>query len=110
MTRYNSKHKKIVKDIARKRIRFLFQRAEEIFMENRELANRYVALARIYAQRTKVKIPYELRKRICHKCKKFLYPGVNCRYRIHSKKKYSHVSMTCLDCNKTTRYILEKIK
>ena len=107
MTRYSPKHKKIVKEIAKQRIKYLFQKAEQIFQENKELANRYVELARIYAQRAKVKIPYEWRKRVCHKCKKLLYPGVNCRFRIHSNNKYSHISMTCFECNKTTRYIIK---
>jgi len=108
MTRYSSKSKKIVKEIAKKRIKYLFQKAQEIFIDNKELANRYVDLARIYAQRAKVKIPYEWRKRICHKCKKFLYPGINCRFRIHSHTKFSHISMTCFECNQTTRYIIKK--
>lgn len=108
MTRYSSKHKKLVKTIAKRRIIYLFQKADDIFIENKDLSNRYVSLARIYAQRAKVKIPFEWRKRICHKCKKFLYPGVNCRFRIHSSNNTSHISMTCLECNKTTRYIIKK--
>lgn len=110
MPRYNKNNKNITKQIARSRIKFLFQRAHEIFPENRELANRYVYLANRYAQRAKIKIPVMWKKRVCHKCKKFLYPGINCRIRIQSRKgKGSHVSMTCLECNKTTRYFI-KIK
>lgn len=108
MTRYNSKHKRVVKEIAKRRMKYLFQKAEEIFIENKELANRYVKLARTYSQRAKVEIPYEWKRRICHKCKNFLYPGVNCRFRIHSRNKHSHISMTCFECNRTTRYIINK--
>ena len=110
MNKYKPSHKKIIKEIAKVRINYLFQKAEDIFPENRELSNRYVILARKYAQRAKIEIPNKWRKRICHKCKKFLYPGVNCRFRIHSKKKNSHISLTCFECNKTTRYIIKKTK
>lgn len=103
-------YKRVVKQIAKSRIDFLFQEAHDIFRENRELANRYTNLARRYAQRARVKIPFKWKKRICHKCKRFLYPGINCRIRMQSRKgKGSHVSMTCLECNKTTRYFV-KIK
>lgn len=103
-------YKKVVKQIAKSRIDFLFQEAHDIFNEDRELANRYASLARRYAQRARVKIPFEWRKRICHKCKRFLYPGINCRIRMQSRKgKGSHVSITCLECNKITRHFI-KIK
>jgi ribonuclease P protein subunit RPR2 len=99
--------KNIIKSIAISRMKFLFQRAHEIFPENKDLANRYVFLARRYAQRAKIQIPPIWKKRICHKCKKFLYPGINCRIRMQSRKgKGSHVSITCLECNKITRYYI----
>ncbi len=103
-------YKRVVKEIAKSRIDFLFQEAHDIFKEDRELANRYASLARRYSQRARVKIPFEWRKRLCNKCKRFLYPGINCRIRMQSRKgKGSHVSVTCLECNKTTRYFI-KIK
>ena len=100
--------KSVVKQIARNRINYLFQQAHDIFPENKELANRYVYLARRYAQRARLKIQEKWRKRICKKCKKFLYPGINYRTRMQSRKgKGSHVSLTCLECNKTTRYFIK---
>ncbi|MFW9828990.1 MAG: ribonuclease P protein component 4 [Candidatus Thorarchaeota archaeon] len=107
MVRRNKTIKNIVKKIANFRILYLFQKAHEIFPQNQILANRYVDLARRYSQRAKINIPYHWRKRVCHKCKSFLYPGINCRYRMHSHKgKGSHVSLTCFECNKTTRYFI----
>jgi ribonuclease P protein subunit RPR2 len=101
-------YRNIAKQIADSRISFLFNRAHSIFLINKELANRYVALAKKYAARTKIKIPHEWKKRICHKCKSFLYPGINCRIRLNSKKgKGTHVSLTCLECNATTRYYIK---
>ena len=102
------KYKQIIKQIAKTRMNYLFERAHEIYPEKRELANRYTYLARKYAQRARIKIPPEWKKRICHKCKTFLYPGLNCRTRMQSRKgKGSHVSLTCLECNKTTRYYIK---
>ncbi len=103
-----SNSKRLIKQIARTRINFLFQRAHEIFKENKKLSNRYVYLARRYAQRARIKIPIEWKKRVCNKCKLFLYPGLNCRIRMQSRKgKGSHVSLTCFECNKTTRYFIK---
>jgi ribonuclease P protein subunit RPR2 len=103
--RYN---KNIIKKIAEVRIKYLFGKAEQIFLNNRDLANRYTYLARKYAQRAKIDIPLKWKKRICHNCKKFLYPGINCRIRLHSKRKGSHISLTCSECNRTTRYFYKK--
>ena len=100
--------KSIVKKIAIQRMLFLFEKAHEVFPKNKTLSNRYVYLARRYAQRAKIKIPDEWKKRICKKCKKFLYPGVNYRIRMNSQNgKGSHVSLTCFECNKTTRYFIK---
>lgn len=107
MAKFSNKRRSIVKDIANTRILYLFQRAHEIFPSNQILANRYVYLARRYAQRAKVDIPIIWKKRICKKCKKFLYPGKNYRVRLHSRGKGSHISVTCLECNKSTRYFIK---
>ena len=110
MVKKNRNNRVLIKKIANNRIIYLFQRAHEIFPNNKELANRYTYLARRYAQRARIKIPYKWKKRICNKCKKFLYPGLNYRIRMHSQKgKGSHMSLTCFECNNTTRYFI-KIK
>ena len=67
MPKRNKNSKYIVKKIANSRMVYLFQKAHEIFPENKTLANRYTYLARRYAQRTKIKIPYEWKKRICRR-------------------------------------------
>ena len=101
-------YRNIARGIAKSRMEFLFQRAHDIFPENKVLANRYVFLARRYAQRVRIKVPSEWKKRICHNCKQFLYPGINSRTRMQSRSgKGSHVSMTCLECNNTTRYFIK---
>jgi len=115
MRKKSKNHRAVIKRIARTRMIYLLQKAQEIFPHDHDLSNRYIYLVRRYAQRAKIEIPLEWRKRICNKCKKFLYPGINCRTRIHSHKgKGSHVSLTCFECNNTTRYFIkikkEKIK
>lgn len=109
MSRNKRNPKGIIRKIAHSRMLYLFQKANEIFPNRKELANRYTYLARRYAQRAKIKIPDEWKKRICHKCKMFLYPGLNCRFRLHSHKgKGSHISLTCFECNTTsTRYFIK---
>lgn len=103
------KKKQIIKKIALSRIRFLFERADEIFPKDQDLANRYIDLCQAYSRRANLKIPKELKRRICHSCKKFLVPGVNCRYRMQSRRgKGSHVTLTCFICNNKTRYYIKK--
>jgi ribonuclease P protein subunit RPR2 len=109
MPKKNNIDKNVIKKIARTRMMFLFDKAHELFPTKPDLANRYVFLARKYAQRTKIVIPEEWKRRICHRCKKFLYTGINSRVRLHSNGKTSHVSVSCLECGKITRYYI-KIK
>jgi ribonuclease P protein subunit RPR2 len=110
MGKKSKNHRYMIKKIAKIRMLYLLQKAHEIFPQNKELSNRYIYLVRRYAQRAKVAIPLKWKKCICNKCNKFLYPGMNCRIRLHSHKgKGSHVSLTCFECNHTTRYFI-KIK
>ena len=101
--------KQIIKSIAKSRIGYLFSKASEVHQENPDLANRYVELAQAYSRSANVKIPIVLKRRICHSCKKYLVPGVNCRYRMQSRPgKGSHVTLTCFNCNNKTRYYIKK--
>ncbi|MBD3361809.1 ribonuclease P [Candidatus Woesearchaeota archaeon] len=100
MKRHFSRKQKKNKEIARKRILFFFEQARKVFDFNPSLANRYVTLARKYAQRYKVRIPRELKRRFCKHCYKYLVPGVNCRVRTHDGK----VVYTCFNCKKFMRF------
>ena len=64
MARNKRNNKAIIKRIADTRMNYLFQRAHDIFPNNKELANRYTYLARRYAQRAKIRIPKNWKKRI----------------------------------------------
>ncbi|MEJ2278889.1 MAG: ribonuclease P [Candidatus Lokiarchaeota archaeon] len=92
-------------------VKNLLERAHSTFPECKDLANRYVDLAIKYSQRAKVRIPKDWKRRICRHCKRFLYPGINCRVRIQSRKKRgSHLTITCLECHESSRYFLNTKK
>ena len=69
------------KEIAKERVKILFQQAEEVFSKDKALAHRYVTLARKIAMKVKIRIPLELKRKYCKHCYKFLMPGVNSRIR-----------------------------
>ena len=91
------------KEIAEKRIRILFEQAQEMFPLNKALANRYVSLARKIAMKVKAKIPLELKRRYCKHCYRYLMPSVNARIRTRRGK----VVISCLECKKFMRIPLK---
>ena len=94
----------VTKQIARERIEILFEQARLAFAEFPCLSDRYVVLARRIAMRQRIRIPRELRRQYCHNCNTFLVPGSNMRVRVHR----GNVVVTCLSCNKHTRYLVVK--
>lgn len=88
------------KQIAKERVAVLFRQAELAFPESPDLSNRYVGLARKIAMRQRVRINREFRRRFCHHCSAYLVPGQNMRVRVHG----GNVVVTCLLCNRKTRY------
>ena len=88
------------KKIARERIEVLFEKAKNTFSTYPERSNRYVDLARRIAMRQRIRIDNEFRRRFCHHCYTYLVPGSNMRVRVHR----SMVVITCLVCNKKTRF------
>ncbi len=96
--RYSGKPK-YQTEMALKRIRELFNQADEVFEKKPELADRYVELARKISMKYKVRIPSELKKRFCKHCHRYLIPGKNCTVRIAK----SRVIYTC-ECGKHMRF------
>ncbi|MFP4115949.1 MAG: ribonuclease P protein component 4 [Candidatus Aenigmatarchaeota archaeon] len=93
------------KDIARERIGILFQEAGEAFPKHKDRADRYVELARKIAMRYRVKIPKELKKKICESCYSYIKPGVNCETEVDSEEKT--VKWRCEECGHVKRYPYE---
>lgn len=93
------------KQIAKERIKKLFEEAEKEFSKHPERANRYVELARKIAMKTKVRMT-AYKTRFCKHCYKYLKPGVNCRVRTKNKK----VIYYCINCKRYTKfpYLKEK--
>ena len=86
------REKKLEKKIAKERIRYLLNRAQEIKTEDYELSRRYVELAVKIAKKYRIR----LGKRKIFFCKKCLYPYSDGRFRVRIHK--SRVIITCLNC------------
>lgn len=96
------------KQICQERIEILFAEADNAFPKRKDLADRYVELARRIAMKYKVRLGRKFKSKFCRHCHKYLRPGVNSRVRINSKKKC--VVVTCLACGKPMRYPYAKEK
>ncbi len=99
--------KEISKRIAKNRINILLKNADRVFLDNKELAQRYVDIVRKLSRKYRVSIPYEYKFRICNHCKSFLWPGINCRVRLR-KDNNLKITVTCFECNKQIRLIFSK--
>lgn len=88
--------------IAEERIELLFGKAEEVFEENPDLADRYVEIARSIGERSQVSIPSDLKKKFCSNCGSFLKPGKNCSVEVKSSEDMIYYS--CGECGETDKY------
>jgi ribonuclease P protein subunit RPR2 len=95
------------KQIARQRIRVLFEQANVARKGNPKLSSRYVDTARKIAMAAKIRFPQDFRRRVCKKCNTFFVYGENCRVRVRQKRE-PHVVITCLNCGWQTRIPLRK--
>ncbi len=89
--------RQLAREIARERIVILFDLASRAISQERSDA--YVALARRIGMRHNVRIPRELKQRMCRHCNCYLIPGRNARIRLRGK----HLTMTCLNCKRQMR-------
>jgi len=96
------REKQDTKKIAHERIEILLTRADGIYSDEPELAQRYGELARKIAMKARVRIPEKWRIRFCRKCKKYLYPGITTHVRIKSGRS-SRVVYYCDICNEGRR-------
>lgn len=90
------RNKKKEKSKARKEIERLIALAGE----NEKYAKRYVRLARKIAERTRTRIPKELRRKFCKHCNSYFIHGKNVRVRRNEKG----IVYSCLSCEKITRF------
>ncbi len=73
--------------IAIARMQRLAELAEEKCVNgNKSLEHRYVKLLIQIAEHSRVKIPKEIKHRICRKCSNLLVPGIDCKKRMVASK------------------------
>jgi len=94
-------------ETAMERVRILFRLADEAFPEDPARAQRYVDLARRIAMRTRLRLPRDLRRRVCRRCNALLVPGATSRTRVRQRRE-PHVATTCLRCGATARIPLRR--
>ena len=97
-------HPRQVRETALERVQVLFKQAQEVFSRNKNLANRYVVLARKIAMKVKMRMPRDIKHRYCKHCYSFLVPGVNARIRTRQGK----VVISCFECKKFMRIPLKR--
>ena len=91
---FSHQHLKVAKKVSRQeqrrialeRIQTLFAEAEKAFKEHPERSDRYVQLALRIGMRSQMRVPRELKRRVCKHCRRFLVPGRNCTVRLHDKR------------------------
>ncbi len=98
-----------VKQIARERVRILFQQAQRTYKADPKLAQSYVGMARRIAMAARVRLPTQYRRGACRVCNAYLVPGETSRVRIRSRRD-PHVVITCLSCGSQTRIPLKPNK
>ena len=108
MQRKPAKKPRYQQEIALERIKELFRVADKVFRSKPEQSHRYIGMARQIAMRHNVRIPKELKRRICKKCHKYIVPSINSRVRTSPKQ--GTVIVKCLECGFVMRYPYRKEK
>ncbi len=84
------------------RVDRLFRLAENSFGSHPERSHRYAELICKLSMRTNFRLPKNIKRRICDKCRKFLVTGKNSRVRTSDQQQ--SVIVTCLECGHVMRY------
>jgi RNase P subunit RPR2 len=91
--------------VAKERVDILFTSAQERALKGRpDLANRYVSLAFVMAQRYNVRLTKAQKASFCRRCGRYLLTSASARVRIHEGR----VIRQCLGCNDIRRIPLKK--
>jgi ribonuclease P protein subunit RPR2 len=91
------------KRLARARIKLLWKQASEITKTDPEGAQQRMQVAFRVAQKVRIKVPQDIKRKICRRCGIVLVPGENCRVRIRNNRS-KHLTVTCIACGNITRY------
>jgi ribonuclease P protein subunit RPR2 len=88
--------------IAQQRIRILYRQARHVYSTDPEQSRRYTRLLKRISERTRTRIPKEIRRGICRKCDTVLIPGTNSHTRIRQRRE-PHIAITCHTCGHVHR-------
>ncbi|MFW9862296.1 MAG: ribonuclease P [Candidatus Thorarchaeota archaeon] len=102
MPRRRSKQSE-TKRLARARIKMLWEHASKIAKTDREGARRRMQVASRVAQRARIKVPKDIKRKICRQCGIVLIPGESCRVRMRNNRA-KHLTVTCIACGNIARY------
>jgi ribonuclease P protein subunit RPR2 len=89
-------------NIAQQRIRILYQQARRVYPGDPELSRRYTRLIKRISERTRTRLPEEVRRGICRNCGTVLIQGVNSHTRVRQRRE-PHVAVTCHTCGHVHR-------
>jgi ribonuclease P protein subunit RPR2 len=92
-----------VKRLARARIKVLWKQASEIAKSDPDGARQRMRVASRVAQKVRIKVPQDIKRKICRRCGLVLIPGENCRVRMRNNRS-KHLTVTCISCGNITRY------
>ena len=95
-----------VATVAAERIEILIDQAKQMARKDEILSRRYVGLARKISERTKVRIPGEVKKYLCKVCGVALVPGYNAKVRLHARR--CGIVITCGSCGAVRRFPVSK--
>ncbi len=89
-------------NIAQQRIRILYQQAKQAYPTDPKLSRRYTRLLKRISERTRTRIPTQIRRGICRNCDTVLIQGVNSHTRVRQRRE-PHVAITCHTCGHVHR-------
>ncbi|MEK6961146.1 MAG: ribonuclease P [Nanoarchaeota archaeon] len=92
--------------LAMQRVRTLIEQADAIFERRPDLSDRYAWMARRISMKNKLRLPSEIKRRICKGCEAFLVPGKTARIRTNR----GNVVIYCIACKRVTRVGYSKKK
>ena|SRR3989338_9357194 len=95
----HNKDSEKIRILALERIKELFEAASK----NKDLAKRYVTLARKISMKSNLRLPSNLKRKFCRNCNSF-FNSKNSRIRTREGKLIYY----CLECKKFTRMIIKK--
>ncbi|TFF92113.1 ribonuclease P [Candidatus Thorarchaeota archaeon] len=95
------------RQIAEERIRLLWAQAQEVAASDPKRARSLMQTAKRIAQKVRMRLPREMRRRICKNCETILVPGRTCRVRVRGNR-MRHLTVTCLECGVVHRYVVER--